>query len=193
MERDWQPIIQFDCNYLVDINTGDKLNTVNENISKGLDNRGYLLHVIYDKVLKKHRQVQAHRLVYAASHPTWNLFSSQSEGEVHHKDDNKSNNHHSNLEFITSKRKHSQLSSNFKGGVSYDKRIKKWRTRMIVKGKSYFLGYSSSKKEAQKKYNKACIEVTLGTFNHKNYLKTPNPFPGVHYCKSLKNGYSVNR
>ena len=185
--RDWQEITQINCNHLIDILTGDKLCLTNGNISKGYDNKGYRMHSIYDKVLKKYRHVQAHRLVYSAIHPTWNLFSSQSEGEIHHKDENPLNNHHSNLKFLTSKRKHTQLSSNFKGGVSFIESLNKYQAKIKDKGKSYYLGLCGTEAEARQVYLKAEREIELGLFNPQTYLKRlPNPFPGISFDKTKK-------
>lgn len=79
---------------------------------------------------------------------------------VDHCDGNKLNNALSNLRWCTNVEnsrntlKRYGTSSHYKG-VSYDKRTKKWRARIVVDGSEIFLGRHSTQEEAANAYNEA--------------------------------------
>ena len=74
---------------------------------------------------------------------------------IDHKDENKLNNRLDNLQ-ITTVRKNTNKSLTFKNnkraGVTWNKKCKKWRTRISIKGKSIHLGMFNTKLEASNAY-----------------------------------------
>jgi type V secretory pathway adhesin AidA len=83
--------------------------------------------------------------------------------EVDHHDHNTLNNQRSNLRLCSSLGNHANASlqvnttSGYKG-VSFDKRKKRWQSRLKVKGEQIFLGYFSTKEQAAVTYNRAAIK-----------------------------------
>lgn len=124
--------------------------------------RGYYVFNLRNKPSKKIYTV--HRIVAEAF---LNDFSKSL--EVDHIDGNKLNNNVNNLRMLTKaensrafRKKAKNCASKYLG-VSFDKRpkvrIKKWYSRIELKGKSYSLGYHKTEEEAALAYNQKAIEL----------------------------------
>jgi len=76
---------------------------------------------------------------------------------VNHKDFNKLNNNLENLEIVTNRkntnRKHLKHSSKYTG-VSWNKKAKKWESRIYINGVNKNLGFFENEKDAGKAYKK---------------------------------------
>ena len=115
-------------------------NTYTGKVLKARTNKyGYLIIILYENAIRKSYQV--HRLVACAffDNPNDKLC-------VDHKDNNKTNNHISNLRFATSKEnsQNSKLSSrNTSGckGIDWHKKTKKWCARIMIDGIHVHIGY----------------------------------------------------
>ena len=123
-------------------------NTYTGKILKGsVNSQGYLRVNLYEDANRKTHQV--HRLVA-------NAFIDNPDDKlcVDHKNNDKTNNHISNLRFATSKEnsRNSKLSikntSKVKG-VHFDKRRKKWRARIKIDGISVHIGMFDNLEDAK--------------------------------------------
>jgi hypothetical protein len=116
-------------------------------LKAGLDSHGYLtVNLCEDGVVKTHR---IHRLVA-------NAFLDNPDDKlcVDHKDNNKTNNHISNLRFATLKenqhnRKLSNNNTSNVKGVYFDKRVKKWRAQIKIDGIRIHIGYYDNLDDAR--------------------------------------------
>lgn len=103
---------------------------------------------------KKHK---AHRLAWLYVHGAW------PEGQLDHKDRDKSNNRIDNLrpatrsQQIANTEKREGLSSKYKG-VAWHKEDKIWRCAIVVNGVRHILGNFKSEEEAGKRYNEAALQ-----------------------------------
>jgi len=83
---------------------------------------------------------------------------------VNHIDINRENNNLYNLEIITSRentnRKHIKSSSKYTG-VSWNKRVKKWRSNITINGRKKHLGYFTDEKEAAQAYQNELNKIKL--------------------------------
>jgi len=83
---------------------------------------------------------------------------------VNHKDFNKLNNSVHNLEIVTnrenSNQKHLKSSSKYTG-VSWHKKLKKWRSVIYLNGNNKHLGYFESELEAHEAYKNKLKEIVL--------------------------------
>jgi hypothetical protein len=142
----WRSIENYE-NYTVS-SFGRIKSTKTGKIMKGsVNSHGYYLVSIYkDRVKKTHK---IHRLVACAfiDNPNDKLC-------VDHKNNDRTNNHISNLRFATSKENNqnrklsSKNTSNIKG-VHFDKRRKKWRARIMIDGISVHIGYFDNLEDAR--------------------------------------------
>ena len=121
---------------------------------------------------------------------------------VNHIDFNRRNNNIKNLEIITirenSNRKHLKSSSKYVG-VSFNKKIKKWSSYIVIQRKLYSLGYYELEIEASNAYNFALKE-----WNEKGILPDLPKKTSKHKCicfvsskqkwnlSIMKNGKRVN-
>ena len=76
---------------------------------------------------------------------------------VNHKDGNKLNNHVDNLELITNRE--NVIYNKKDAGVSYKAERNRWVSRILINGKSVFLGHFLDKNDALKAYKKALINL----------------------------------
>ena len=100
---------------------------------------------------------KVHRLVAEAFIPNPNKLP-----EVNHKDTNKLNNMHTNLEWVTKlgNMRHASKNSLRGDGVSYDKIRKKWKARYYPEPhKEVFLGRFDTKQEALNARNEAIADL----------------------------------
>ena len=142
----WRSIENYD-NYVVS-SFGRVKNTKTGKVLKASDNgHGYLKCKLYDDVIKKSHQV--HRLVACAfiDNPDDKLC-------VDHKDNNKANNHVSNLRFATSKENNQNSSIRLDNiskvkGVPFHKRVKKWHAQITIDGIRIHIGYYDDLEDAK--------------------------------------------
>ena len=142
----WRSIENYD-NYAVS-SFGRVKNTKTERILKAADNgQGYLKVSLYEDGVKKTHKI--HRLVANAflNNPNDKLC-------VDHKDNNRTNNHISNLRFATTKENNQNSSirlDNTSGckGVHFDKRRKKWQAQIMIDGIHIHIGYYDNLEEAK--------------------------------------------
>ena len=82
---------------------------------------------------------------------------------VDHIDGNRTNNHHDNLRWATysengrNQKIKSNTSSIYKG-VSFNKRLKKWKGTIMIEGRNRHLGCFQYEKEAAEAYNASALE-----------------------------------
>lgn len=143
-----------DSNHFIN-NKGEVVNKFNEKV-KPRNCNGYLMVDINTN--KKHKTLYIHRVVAQIFLP-----NPENLPEVHHKDNNKSNNHLDNLEWTTksmncrmsSKKKKSGLPR----GVSYNNVVKKYQAQISINCKVKHLGYYKTVEEAEKKYLEKYKEI----------------------------------
>ena len=116
-------------------------------LKAGLDSHGYLtVNLCEDGVVKNHK---IHRLVACAF-----INNPDNKECVDHQDNDKTNNHISNLRFATSKENNqnrkisSRNTSNVKG-VCWHKRAKKWCARIMIDGIHVFIGLFDNLEDAK--------------------------------------------
>lgn len=140
-----------DSNYYVN-KFGKILNKFGKEVKPRITNNGYSMFSIGLAT------VYVHRAVALAFLPNTNNLP-----DVHHKDNNKSNNKLDNLEWVTrsancrmyNKKKNNGLPR----GVSWNKSIKKYQTQISIDCKVKHLGYFNTPEEASEKYRKVYKEV----------------------------------
>ena len=111
------------------------------------DKDGYLRVNLYEDAIRKTHQV--HRLVA-------NAFIDNPDDKlcVDHKDNDKTNNHISNLRFATSKensqnRKLSSRNTSKVKGISFNKKAKKWHAQIMIDGISIHIGLFANLEDAK--------------------------------------------
>src|SRR5699024_3427501 len=88
------------------------------------------------------KKVYVHRLVMEA-------FEGKSELQVDHIDRDKSNNNLSNLRYCTPRENDHYWREDEYVGVSWSKKRSKWKASIKIEGKSFYLGYYTSKDKAK--------------------------------------------
>ena len=143
----WRSIENYD-NYVVS-SFGRVKNTKTGKIIKSFDNgRGYLRVVLCEDAIKK-KSYYVHRLVACAF-----INNPDNKECVDHKDNNKTNNHISNLRFATAKqnsqnRKLSSRNTSNVKGVTWKKSHKKWQARIKIDGIQIHIGYYDNLEDAK--------------------------------------------
>jgi len=101
----------------------------------------------------KKKKIKLHRLNYYAHNQDWDLFDTSRNNHIDHIDCNRSNNHISNLRVVT----HQQNCFNRKNtkGYHWYSQKNKWRSIIVVNGKSKHLGLHDTEEEARNKYLEA--------------------------------------
>jgi len=132
--------------------------TYKEKILKAnTDSTGYMVVTLYKN--KKCKTIKVHILVAIA------FLNHKPNGHklvVDHIDNNPLNNKLGNLQIITQRK---NTSKDVKGcsskytGVSWNKRFKKWRASIGLKGKTKHLGYFTDELEAAKAYQNALAKL----------------------------------
>ena len=138
-----------DCydNYAIST-CGRVKNTKTGKILKGsVDSYGYLIIDLYENAIRKTHKI--HRIVA-------NAFIDNPDDKlcVDHKDNDRANNHISNLRFATSKEnsRNSKLSNNNTSnvkGVYWHKRVKKWCAQITIDGIQIHIGYFDNLDDAR--------------------------------------------
>ena len=134
----WRSIENYD-NYVVS-SFGKIKNTKTGKVLKASDNgHGYLIIDLYENAIRKTHKV--HRLVANAF-----IDNPNDKNCVDHKDNNRTNNHISNLRFATSKennqnRKISSRNTSGCKGIYFNKKAKKWQARIMIDGIRVHIGY----------------------------------------------------
>jgi len=128
-----------------------------------IDNHGYYFVNLSDKNGRtKHKLV--HRLVAQAY-----IDNPENKPIVDHINGDIKNNNLKNLRWCTNQENHmnqkkrKNTSSKYKG-VTWDKKMNKWRAKIRINGKQKHLGYFDDEKEASEAYNKKSKEV-FGEFH----------------------------
>lgn len=119
----------------------------------GYDKDGY--NNVNLSLYNKTKTYTIHRLVAQAF---LGLDIKDSEIEIDHIDDNKINNKLENLQLVTGRENVSKInrtSSSKYVGVSFNKRLNKWRSDIWINGKNEFLGLFDIEEEAHQAYLKA--------------------------------------
>ena len=116
----------------------DRNNRVRAGDRAGTVVNGYIQIRINDKIYS------AHRLVYALHNPNWD-----GQGEIDHINRKKDDNRIDNLRIVT--HQENLFNTNTKG-YHWDKRVKKWVARIIIKGKKIHLGYFDYATDARLAY-----------------------------------------
>jgi hypothetical protein len=101
----------------------------------------------------KRKRIKLHRLNYYAHNQDWDLFDSSKNNQIDHIDRNPSNNHISNLRVVTNQQNNFNR-SNVKGYYWYKPR-NKWRSIIILNGKTKHLGLHDTEEDARKTYLEA--------------------------------------
>ena len=103
----------------------------------------------YKYIVIGEKKIYLHRLNYYTHNQEWDLFDISKNNYIDHIDRNPSNNHISNLRVVT----HQQNCFNrtCKGYYWYAQR-NKWRSIIVVNGKSKHLGLHNTEEEARKCY-----------------------------------------
>lgn len=152
--------IQLDKIIYIDESDVKKVSKYNWWINKN----GYVYSRERDKILQKDRWFYLHRYL---------LDVKDKKNHVDHIDDNKLNNCRSNLRICSNKQNVSRKivtegnTSNFKG-VSWEKRIKKWRVTLTHNYKQVYVGTFRDEIEAARSYDKKAKEL-FGDFCRLNF------------------------
>lgn len=112
----------------------------------------------YISISINNKKYQAHRLAWLY------MTGAFPQSQIDHRDQNKSNNVWSNLrecthlQNMTNRNEQKNNTSGYKG-VSWCKRIKKWRVCLSFNGRYKHLGYFDDKHSAAAIYNKKALEL----------------------------------
>ena len=133
------------------------IQTLKERIlSPGNDGRGYYKVLLYKN--KKNKTFSVHKLVAMA------FFGHEPCGHkmvVNHIDNNPINNKACNLEIVTQRENvftHHIGTSKYKG-VAWNKKSKKWESRIYINGKKKYLGLFEKEIDAHKAYQNKLKEI----------------------------------
>jgi hypothetical protein len=161
-EEVWKDIIGFEGLYMIsshgNVRSLNYNHTKKEKILKpGINGNGYY----YVSLCKdgKHNNLRIHRLIAIHFVDNPNNFE-----YVDHINRNPKDNRISNLRWCTpttntqNKTKMKNASSQYYG-VSWNKKHKKWHTRISINGKNKHLGYYDNEEEAARVYDKHALEL----------------------------------
>lgn len=136
-------------NYYINKNGCIKNIKTNKLLKPQQKKNGYVMSEI--KINNKRKAVYIHRLVAQTFLPNPHNYP-----DVHHIDNNKSNNRIDNLEWTTRsancRMAYKTKSSQYPNGVSYNKVANKYQTQISINCKKKHLGYYNTIEEAHNKY-----------------------------------------
>lgn len=121
----------------------------------GYKSGGYLL---VDINIYRKSTIRLHRVAWFLYYGVW------PKDQIDHINNVRDDNRIVNLREATARENQSNMkirkggTSQYKG-VSWDKRLSKWRTRVMSNSKSVFLGHYDNEEEAALAYNKAALEL----------------------------------
>jgi hypothetical protein len=150
------------ANYTYDRDSGQVFNNKTGKPPLAVNINGYLR--VTTSVNNKRKFMQAHHVVWFFEYGEWPTSC------VDHIDGVKTNNHYTNLRLVTSRenaqayRKSIKSSSPYQG-VTWDKAIKKWTSRIRVENKNKYLGTFTCELEAARAYDKALVGLGLKPVN----------------------------
>jgi len=183
IEEQWKTIPGFE-DYLISSN--GRLKSFKKGIEKELkgsmSKNGYLQFSIKTKTYGSHQLVA---MAFLGHKPCGLKLV------IDHIDENKLNNHVSNLRIVSnrfnSRRNRTNTSSKFKG-IYYDKIENKWRSNIVVNKKRYSLGCFDDENEASNIYKKAVYFIeNEDTENLFKLIKVQGKqFKGTTFCKRIK-------
>jgi hypothetical protein len=159
MIEEWKDIPGYEGSYQVsnfgNVKSLDFNRSGKERLLKpGVNKNGYKFVVLFFD--KKSKNYYIHQLVAMA------FYDHIPDGfklVVNHKDNNQLNNHKDNLEIVTN-RYNTQVHKK-DVGISYNKPIKKFQSRIRINGKLISLGYFGDKEKALQIYQRALENVHL--------------------------------
>lgn len=125
-------------------------------LKQGFSTHKYLLAGFYNGKLKTFKIHQLVAIAFLNHKPCGHKLV------VNHKDFNRSNNYVKNLEIITNREnsnlKHIPSTSQYVG-VCWDKKIKRWRSSIVINNKYKYLGVFISEIDAHNTYQNALLEI----------------------------------
>jgi hypothetical protein len=188
MEEIWKDVIDYEGLYQVSsigrVKSLNYLRSGKERILKnGKDSDGYMILILSKRLIRKTGRV--HQLV-AESFIDKDY---KSKGlVVNHKNFKRDDNRLENLELTTQRennnKKHLPSSSKYTG-VSWQKRLKKWKCTISISGKNKYLGVFDNEKEASDYYEAALICVNEGRVDDilDKKRSITSKHKGVHFDK----------
>lgn len=106
----------------------------------------------------KTKNFRYHRVVYYAHNPQWNLLDNSKDNVIDHIDQDKTNNHISNLRVVTNQE--NQFNTKAKG-YSFDKANGKHKAYIRLNKKMIHLGYYDNEEEARTAYLEKKKEIHI--------------------------------
>ena len=104
----------------------------------------------YKNICLDRKKWKAHRLVYYAHNRDWNIYDNSKTNIIDHIDNDKANNNINNLRVVTAQQNCFNRKTT-KGYYWYQSR-NKWRSVIVVNGKSIHLGLHTTEEEARESY-----------------------------------------
>ena len=119
-----------------------------KHIKMGKYKTGYMR--LQFEVNKKVYMIKIHRLVYWLHNPDWDIFDSSRDNSIDHIDGDTTNNDIENLRVVTNMK--NQWNRTTAKGYSWNKKNKKWISKIVVNGKNIHLGYFELEEDARQAY-----------------------------------------
>lgn len=159
-------------------------------LKQGYTQDGYRQVQIYK--MGRHKTFGIHRLVFWSFNPHIKKMPGY---EVDHIDNDKENNHLSNLQYIKSRHNSTKRSMNSKKssrfpGVHLDSNRNRWVAGIRYEKRWYHLGSYDNEFEAAATYQKALMEIEQGVF-HKEIKKPTSQYLGVFWHTKLNKWFAI--
>ena len=106
----------------------------------------------------KKKTFKYHRVLYYAHNPQWNLFDGSMDNSIDHIDNDKTNNHISNLRVVTNQENCFNTKAK---GYHFDKASGKYRAEIMLNKKSIHIGYYDNEEEARTAYLEKKKEIHI--------------------------------